>query len=1084
VNDFNKAALEERVVVLAATARDAELTRSLLAEAGMGCTVCGSLGEVHEEFERGAGAILLPEEALAAAECAEFANALRGQPVWSDVPVLLLTGRGADSLAAGRAIGMLPNVTVLERPVRIVTLVSAMRTALNARRRQYALRTYIAAQEASERRQAFLLILSDSLRCLADPVAIQEVASRLLGEQLCASRVHYAEVTEDGAYVIVHADYRNGVPSVAGQHRLDGYGLLVMNEFRTGRTLIVSDVQNDLRLSEAEKQRTAALEAIAAYIVVPLMKESRVEALLVAHHAQPHEWTAEEIGLAKETAERTWSVVERARAEAALRESEERLRIAADAAGFGIYDVDMNRGVVYWSPELLSILGLPPDTAPPSPGELPDCIHPDDRDKVRSAIKASFDRQGPGTFEDEHRVVRPDGAVRWVLLKGSTHFAGEGEQRRAVRATGIITDITERKRTEDALWQSEATFRAMFSVSSVGLAQADSTTARFLRVNAAMCRITGYDEVELLERSIFDITHPDDRARDREQRRRVNSGEADGYELDKRYLRKDGSEVWIHVTVNVIRDNQGRALRNTAVIQDITQRKHAEEALRESEAQLRLLTETLPVYILRIGPDLRYRFVNRAYAQRFGFEPRDLIGKHLPDVVGEKAYLAAKPYLDRMLAGEEVHYEAVIPYDKLGTRFMRSANVVDRDETGKLRSVIGVLVDLTDRKQAEDALKEADRRKDEFLATLAHELRNPLAPIRNAVQIIKAKKPSDPDLLLSRDIIDRQVAQMARLLDDLLDVSRITRNRLELRKQRVSLASVAESAVETSRPLIEGAGHRLSIDLPAQAVYLDADPVRLAQVFSNLLNNAAKYTPDGGRIELKAQEQGPEVVVSVKDTGIGLTPEMLPRLFEMFSQAKPALERAQGGLGIGLSLVKGLVEMHGGRVDARSEGRGRGSEFIVRLPVVEQARAAHTGHPAEQQRQPQVEKRRILIVDDLKDAVDSLSMLLRAMGHEIHTAYDGEDAVAVAQKQRPDAVLLDLGMPRLNGYDACRRIRAQRWGKEMFIVAVTGWGQEEDRRRSREAGFDDHLVKPVDTVALMKVLASLPSGRARDLTEH
>jgi CheY-like chemotaxis protein len=235
---------------------------------------------------------------------------------------------------------------------------------------------------------------------------------------------------------------------------------------------------------------------------------------------------------------------------------------------------------------------------------------------------------------------------------------------------------------------------------------------------------------------------------------------------------------------------------------------------------------------------------------------------------------------------------------------------------------------------------------------------------------------------------------------------------------------------------------------------------------------------------LKAQEQGPEVVVSVKDTGIGLTPEMLPRLFEMFSQAKPALERAQGGLGIGLSLVKGLVEMHGGRVDARSEGRGRGSEFIVRLPVVEQARAAHTGHPAEQQRQPQVEKRRILIVDDLKDAVDSLSMLLRAMGHEIHTAYDGEDAVAVAQKQRPDAVLLDLGMPRLNGYDACRRIRAQRWGKEMFIVAVTGWGQEEDRRRSREAGFDDHLVKPVDTVALMKVLASLPSGRARDLTEH
>jgi signal transduction histidine kinase len=398
--------------------------------------------------------------------------------------------------------------------------------------------------------------------------------------------------------------------------------------------------------------------------------------------------------------------------------------------------------------------------------------------------------------------------------------------------------------------------------------------------------------------------------------------------------------------------------------------------------------------------------------------------------------------------------------------------------------------EIAARKQAEEALQrvnadlerrvgertaelaQADRRKDVFLATLAHELRNPLAPIRNAVEVLKAKGPDDPDLIWSRDVIDRQVGQMARLLDDLLDVSRITRNKLELRKQRVTLASVVETAVETSRPIIDGGGHELTVSLSSEPVYLDADPVRLAQVFANLLNNAAKYTDGGGHVRVAAERIGHEVVVSVKDDGIGIAPEVLPRLFEMFSQATPALERSQGGLGIGLSLVKGLVEMHGGSVEARSDGHGQGSQFIVRLPVAV-APQPYDHPPGDGEKGVAPVPCRVLVADDNRDAADSLAMMLKLAGNEVRTAYDGEQAVEQAEAFRPDLVLLDIGMPKLNGYEAARRIREQPSGHAMILVALTGWGQEEDKRRADEAGFHHHLVKPVDLAALARRLGTI-----------
>jgi signal transduction histidine kinase/ActR/RegA family two-component response regulator len=383
--------------------------------------------------------------------------------------------------------------------------------------------------------------------------------------------------------------------------------------------------------------------------------------------------------------------------------------------------------------------------------------------------------------------------------------------------------------------------------------------------------------------------------------------------------------------------------------------------------------------------------------------------------------------------------------------------------------------DLIERKRADDSLREADRRKDEFLATLAHELRNPLAPIRNSVELLRL----DGADTTARDIIERQVRQLARLVDDLLDVSRITLGKIRLQRERLTLERVVTDAVESSRATIEASSHQFTVTLPPEPVVLDGDAVRLAQVLSNLLTNAAKYTEKGGHLWLTAdvsrsEGRAPEAVIAVGDTGIGISPEQLPHIFEMFAQTTPALERSHGGLGIGLALVRGLVELHGGRVEAHSAGAGMGSEFLVRLPIVEDAAAAETLEPGVQdETAPVPRKCRVLVVDDNKDAAKSLSILLELRGHETAVAHDGLEAVQATATFRPDVVLLDIGLPKLDGYGAARHIRQRPWGKTMPLVALTGWGQDEDKRRAMEAGFDHHLTKPVDPADLEKLLASI-----------
>jgi len=409
---------------------------------------------------------------------------------------------------------------------------------------------------------------------------------------------------------------------------------------------------------------------------------------------------------------------------------------------------------------------------------------------------------------------------------------------------------------------------------------------------------------------------------------------------------------------------------------------------------------------------------------------------------------------------------------------------VVRDNTGRARRVVGHIIDVSMQKDAELQLKQADHRKDEFLAALSHELRNPLAPIRNAVNVMRQKGPVEPDFDRSRDIIDRQVSHLSRLVDDLLDVSRISRNRFELRKEKMELSEAVSAAIEASRPLIDQQCHTLIVSLPPQPVHLEGDLVRLTQVFTNLLNNSAKYTPPGGRLSLNAHLEGSDVVVRVKDNGVGIPPESLHQLFQMFYRALDLRTQAQGGLGVGLTLVARLVELHGGTVEAHSAGINQGSELVVRLPVLsEPVELGQSQQPASSAETETATDRRILVADDNLDSAESLALLLSLKGYEVRTASDGVEAVETAAVFLPDIVFLDIGMPNLNGYEAARMIREQPGGKHILLIALTGWGKEEDRRRCKAAGFDVHLTKPMNYEALLQLLAASPET-AREVSKE
>lgn len=804
---------------------------------------------------------------------------------------------------------------------------------------------------------AFRLALDDGLRPLADPVAIQSVAARILGEHLRATRVFYAEVDEAWKYARVDADYCSGVPSAVGRHCLDDFGPTAMAEFRAGRTLAIDDVANRPHLSAAERAVFTALQ-IRACVMVPLIKEGVPKAGLIVHQSEPRAWSVDEIQLIEETAERIWPAVERARAEAGFRRSEHNLTAIIEALPVGIAVARESGRILSANPAGLRMHGIE---------SMADLL----------ASLGEYD----GVFEAFYPDGRPMPLDEWPWGRVS-----RGE---------FVKDFEVRLRRRD-------------------------------------------DEERIINYSLIPVlgNAPDDR-----------------------------------LIVFVMQDfTESRRIRETL-----------ERNLAQSQAVFRHMTEGLVIFdrdgnVLDANPAAlkihRASSIDDLPASAdsvlSSFEPFDLDGRPLPREHWP---------ITRVLRGETFSdYEIRVRWRNSDHEWISAyGGTPVCDANGGIRLAILTVRDVTAQHDAERTLREADQRKDVFLATLAHELRNPLAPISGAIGALKAGEP-DRSQLPALDIIERQLQQLARLVDDLLDVSRISRGKVELRRERTLLSRILGQALESSVPHLQSARHELTVSLPDEPLEIDGDPLRLAQVFLNLLNNAAKYSQPGGRVRLSAAREEGDAVVRVADNGVGIAIADLPRIFEMFVQSRPAAGCQNDGLGIGLSVARSLVEMHGGSIEARSNGEGKGSEFVVRLPLAGLSTAA----PA--QPEPAVPRRcgtprRILIVDDNHDVGRGLAMFLGVSGHRVEVAHDGLRAIEVAAGFPPDVVLLDIGMPGIDGYETCRRMRAEPWGRDLVIFAFTGWGQDEDQRRTAEAGFDRHLVKPIAPEKLLALITDLESVR-------
>ncbi|HVX12157.1 MAG TPA: PAS domain S-box protein [Pirellulales bacterium] len=623
----------------------------------------------------------------------------------------------------------------------------------------------------------------------------------------------------------------------------------------------------------------------------------------------------------------------------------------------------------------------------------------------------------------------------------------------------------------EALAES-AQFRTIFEQGAnfAGVMMLDGTLIEANRLSLEAC---GLRREDVIGKKFWDCGWWN-RAPEQQQLVREATRQAAGgipFRRETYYFVADGTQRYLDLSLVPVRDDAGKVIFIVPTGNDITERRLIERV----NSRFAAIVESSDDAI--IGKDLNSIITswNAGATRLFGYTADEAIGRPVtmlmpPDRVDEELGI-----LERIRRGERVDHYETVRRRKDGTLLDISLTVSPvADESGRIVGASKIARNITDRKRAEQALLEADRQKNEFLATLAHELRNPLAPIRNSLNILRLTRGDLPAADRVQEMMERQVNHMVRLVDDLLEISRISTGKIELRLEAVEIASVIRSAIETSRPLIDAGGHRLATSIPPEPLTVDGDPVRLSQVVANLLNNSAKYTEPGGQIWLNVSRAEDEVVISVRDTGIGILPALLPHVLEMFTQAEREKRRSHDGLGIGLALVKRLVEMHGGTVVAHSAGEGRGSEFTIRLPLSER-QLPRIGDRADAQH-GQAARSRVLVVDDNEDAALSLAMLLKVLGNDVQTAHDGPAALRAFESFQPSVVLLDLGMPGMSGFEVAGHLRALPRFERVTLVALTGWGQEEDRRRTHEAGFDHHLVKPVNLDALQVLMSDVRSS--------
>ena len=794
---------------------------------------------------------------------------------------------------------------------------------------------------------------------------------------------------------------------------------------------------------------------------------------------------------------------ERKQAELALAASEESLRLALESGRMGSWQWNIRTGVVSWSDNLEEIHGLAPGTFGGTLEAFSELVYAEDRQRVSDAITRSLEARGE--YDIEFRNVRQDGTIGWILGKGRVFVGADAEPERVV---GVATDITDRKRAEESLRQSEQQFRRAVVNAPIPIMM-HTADGEILQLSKAWTGLSGYSPDDIAKVADWLNIAFDDSSRPAAESlfgTLALNGESHEGEFEIRTASGD-RRVW-HFSVSAPGNlHDGRQFLTTTAT-DVTDRSRSEESARfladasgalagvedyqrtlEHVAQL-----AVPYFADWCGVDLKQPDGSLSRLAVQHIDPskielaKELHRRFPPDpnaAQGVQAVLRSGlselvPVItDDMLMAAIQDPERLSMVRQLGLRSYLCVPLKVRGETigvitfamaesGRTLSTYELTLaeDLAGRAAIalENArlyheLRETDRRKDEFLAMLAHELRNPLAPISNALYILGLQPSQSATADQARAMMERQVQHMVRLVDDLLDVSRIMRGKIELQKETIHLNDVVGRAIETVQPLIDGLGHRLEVSLPDPQVRVDVDPIRMSQVLANLLNNAAKYTERGGRIWLDGEQRNGDVLLRVRDNGIGIEAGMLRQVFDLFAQADHSRQRAQGGLGIGLTLVRRLVELHGGTVEASSRGLGQGSEFVIRLPRL-------TGKESmENQDQPTPtdaqSKRRILVVDDNMDSANTLAMLLQMTGNEVNVAYDGPAALESFRATHPEVVILDLGMPGMDGYEAARKLRTMPGGDQALLAALTGWGQEDDRRRTGEAGFDLHLVKPV-----------------------
>jgi PAS domain S-box-containing protein len=757
-------------------------------------------------------------------------------------------------------------------------------------------------------------------------------------------------------------------------------------------------------------------------------------------------------------------IEERRRAEAALREKEALLSLVYDNTSDGLYlaVVEPGNGFRFLTVNqtFLRLSGYRSDQVIGRRMEeiVPSANHNLVREKYQEAIA----RREAITYCETAQL--PAGR-RHAEITIVPVFAGDGP---VTHLMGSIRDVTAQKATEDALRESEGRLRRLADNLPSGfiyqVVHTVDNQRRFAYVSAGVEAVVGVTPEEIVANPmmLYALIAPDDiqRVQAIEEAAFLRGGP---FDCQFRMLTRFGETRWLHARSRPRSDVGGNVVWEGVAI-DVTERRLAEERL---EAVLASIDDHLACY----DHEWRYTYINDRGASVLRKTKEELLGRSIwdvfPDAVGNDYW---KRLHQAVAEQKPVCFEFYYPpYETWFENHVyptpHGVTVYSADVTWRKR----MEEELRDRT---DQLADADRKKDQFIALLAHELRNPLAPLRNGLEVLRL---AQGDLLLTvqaREMMERQLGHLVRLIDDLLDISRISQNKLNLRRARLRMSDVVQSAVETVRSAIDAAGHDLQIRIPEEPIELDADLTRLSQVVANLLTNSAKYTEQGGKIWLTVEREGDYVILSVRDTGIGIPAESLPRIFDMFSQVDRSIERNTGGLGIGLALVKGLAEMHGGSAAAFSDGVGQGATFVVRLPIAKpQSPRPASGEVASSRRSSA--PRRILVVDDNRDAADSMAMMLRLLGDEVFTAHDGLEGFEAADRHRPEIILMDVGMPRLNGFEATRQIRQMPWGRAMTIVALTGWGQETDRQQSRAAGCDGHLVKPVVLPDLERLLDDL-----------